>query len=301
MKNKTLLVLAAGMGSRFGGLKQIEPIGPNGEFIIHYSVYDAIKSGFNKIVFVIKEENLNIFKEKIGKYIEEKVKVEYVFQKNNNLEGLDLDIKREKPWGTAHAILSAKDVINENFLIINADDFYGLDAYEVASKYLELMDENTTNYGIVGYNIKNTVNNTEEVKRGIIKEENGDVKEIIESKLKRIEDNKYLATPLNLSESFYLTDNTIVSMNMICFTKEIFKYLSSNFKKFINDNKNDLLTCEYLIPEVLSKSIKENIAKVKLLKTNSVWHGMTYKEDKIILVNEINKLIENNKIPKNLF
>lgn len=301
MKNKTLLVLAAGMGSRFGGLKQIEPIGPNGEFIIHYSIYDAIKVGFNKVVFVIKKENLSIFKEKIGKYLENIVEVVYVFQEIENLEDFDIgNIKRIKPWGTSHALLAAKNVINENFLTINADDFYGYDAYKVASAFLDEIDERKRNYGLVAYNLSNTINNLNEVKRGLVKEKNGYITEIIESKIELLNDN-FVATPLNEKESFIVNKNDKASMNMICFTKEIFKYLSDSLKIFLNENKNDLINCEYLLPETLSKSIKENNCTVKLLNTTSIWHGITYKEDKDLLVNEINKLIENNIYPKNLF
>ena len=167
-KDLTLLIMAAGMGSRFGGLKQIEPFGPNGEFIIDYSIYDAIKAGFNKIVFIIKEENYAIFRETVGKRIEDKVKVEYVFQKLENIpKEFILPKDRVKPLGTAHAILASKNVIKENFAVINSDDFYGRDAFNVIANFLRNNDYNT--YGLVGYKVINTLTENGSVKRGVCK------------------------------------------------------------------------------------------------------------------------------------
>ena len=187
MKDKTLLILAAGMGSRFGGLKQMEPLGPNGEFIIDYSIFDAVRNGFNKIVFIIKEEHLQIFKDTIGKRIEKKlneknVKVEYVFQNTKNIENrAELPKDRIKPYGTAHAILCAKDVVKEPFVIINADDFYGNDAFKAISEYIENNDKKEL--GLVGYNVINTLTENGSVKRGICETENGKLVRIIESSI----------------------------------------------------------------------------------------------------------------------
>jgi len=301
MKNKTLLVMAAGMGSRFGGLKQIEPVGPNGEFIIDYSVYDAIKAGFNKVVFIIKEENLDIFKETIGSRLENKIKVEYVFQKNEDLPlGYTYPNERTKPWGTSHAILAAKDFVNENFVVINSDDFYGADAYVKASEFLDSIKEDAKEYALIGYEVGNTILDDKEVKRGICMHQNDIVENIIESKVVR-KDNKIIATPLNEDYTFEINEEQVVSMNMFCFTKEIFKYLEENFKKFLDENKENILTCEYLIPDSIAKCISEKKAVLKYIKTNAKWFGITYKEDKEKLVNEINNLIEKQILPKKLF
>lgn len=300
MKEKTLLIMAAGMGSRFGGLKQIEPVGPNGEFIIDYSIYDAIKAGFNKVVFVIKKENEEIFKETVGNRVSKYIKVEYAFQDINDLpEGFEKPVDREKPWGTSHAILSAKNLINHNFAIINADDFYGRDAYQVISKFLD-EDFNDNIYCVIGYLIKNTLSNVGSVKRGVCRENNGYLTELIESSVERV-DNTILASPLNGDEPFYITEDTLVSMNMLGFNTSIFKYLEDNFKLFLEKNKDNILKCEYLIPDSVFDAMNNKFCSVKLLGTTAKWQGITYKEDKQTLVDEINELIELGVYPKKLW
>lgn len=292
----TLVIMAAGMGSRFGGLKQIEPIGPNGEFIIDYSIFDAIKTGFDKVVFIIKEENYDIFKDTIGKRIEGKIKVEYVFQKNDSFLGnYTYPEDRKKPWGTAHAILCCKDKVDENFAIINADDFYGRDAYEVISRFLK-ENNNPNTYAMVGYKIKNTISDNGSVKRGICEEKDGNLVKIIESSITS-ENNKIVASPLDGSPSFEVKDDEVTSMNMFGFTKEIFKYLEEGFKEFLDKNKDNLSSCEYLIPEVVFNLIKKGIVNVKVLKTNAKWLGITYKEDKEKVMGELKKLHEENVYP----
>ena len=217
---KTLLVMAAGMGSRFGGLKQIEPMGPNGEFLIDYSVYDAKLAGFTKIVFIIKEENYDIFKETIGKRIEPYIETEYVFQDDSNLKEKYKDLQtRVKPLGTGHAILCAKDKVKTPFAIINADDFYGRDAYVVASKYLDKIDDK--HYAVVGYKVGKTLSPNGAAKRGICKEENGKLKDLIESSVEKIDD-KIIAKPLDGDTEFTVEDDSLVSMNMLLFTPKIF-------------------------------------------------------------------------------
>lgn len=295
MKEKTLLVMAAGMGSRFGGLKQVEPVGPNGEFIIDYSVYDAIEAGFNKVVFIIKKENYEIFRETIGKRIEDKIKVEYVFQENDNLPlGYTNPLERVKPWGTAHAILCAKEYIKGNFLVINADDFYGKEAYLKASAFLDNIAEDSKNYAIIGYEVAKTINDTGSVKRGVLKTKDGYVTDIIESLVEN-KDNEFIAYPLDNSKSFSIKENDLVSMNMLCLTKEIMVDIEEGFTSFLDKNKDNILKCEYLIPDVLDENIKSKKALVKVIKTKAKWLGVTYKEDKEIVVKEINKLIEEGK------
>ena len=287
----TLVILAAGMGSRFGGLKQIEPIDEYGHFIIDYSIYDAIREGFTKVVFIIKRENYDIFRETIGKRIEKKIEVEYVFQEIDNLpEGYSVPEGRIKPWGTAHAILCAKDKVDENFAIINADDFYGRDAYHVISKFMKNNNthDNILRYAMAGYKVKNTLTENGSVKRGVCEEENGYLTNIIECKVEKV-DSEIIATPLEGGNSFKVLEDAPVSMNMFAFTKDIFKYLEEGFPLFLDKHKEDIDTCEYLIPSVVFEEIENKIATVEVLKTNAIWQGITYKEDKEKVVKEIKK------------
>ena len=268
---KSLVILAAGMGSRFGGLKQIEPLGPNGEFIMDYSIYDAIKAGFEKVVFVIKEENYDIFKSTIGSRVEDKIKVEYAFQAND-VEGVPSE--RIKPLGTGHAIMCTEKFIDGPFMIINADDYYGVDAYNKASSFLSDMKDNE--YGLVGYKVCNTITDNGSVKRGICKVEDGYLKDIVESKIYK-DGNTIKANPLDTDEEFEISSDTLVSMNMLLFNETLFKYLNEDFKEFLS--KADLEKDEFLIPNVLDKHIKNGDIKVKVIDTTATWYGVTYKED----------------------
>ena len=296
---KTLLVMAAGMGSRFGGLKQIEPMGPNGEFLIDYSVYDAKLAGFTKIVFIIKEENYDIFKETIGKRVEPYIETEYVFQDDSNLKEKYKDLQtRVKPLGTGHAILCAKDKVKTPFAIINADDFYGRDAYVVASKYLDKIDDK--HYAVVGYKVGKTLSPNGAAKRGICKEENGKLKDLIESSVEKIDD-KIIAKPLDGDTEFTVEDDSLVSMNLLLFTPKIFDYLEEKLTKFLEANKNDLSKCEFLIPDVVKDAIREGKVEVDLLSTNAIWHGVTYKEDKEEVVKAIDELIKEKVYPNKLW
>ena len=295
----TLVIMAAGMGSRFGGLKQIEPVGPNGEFIIDYSIYDAMKYGFTKVVFIIKEENYEVFKQTVGHRFEDKIQVEYVFQKNDNIpSGYSLDSQRVKPLGTAHAILCCKNVVNEPFVVINSDDSYGSDAYLQASKFIkELADDKL--YGMIGYQIGNTLTENGSVKRGYCQQENGYLKNLIESKVYR-ENDKIKVEPLDGKEPFYAMDNDLVSMNMFIFNPNIFNYLEEQFVEFFEQNKDDLSTCEYLIPDVVFNCIQRDGVKVKVVNTEAVWHGVTYKEDKEQVVNYIADEIRKGNYPEKI-
>ena len=296
---KTLLVMAAGMGSRFGGLKQIVPMGPNGEFLIDYSIYDAKLAGFTKVVFIIKEENYNLFKETVGKRVESHIETEYVFQDAGNLEEAYPTLKeRVKPLGTGHAILCAKDKIDTPFAIINADDFYGRDAYFVASKYLDTIDDE--HYAVVGYSVSKTLSPNGAAKRGICREENGELVDLIESSVERV-NGEIVASPLNGSEPFKVTEDTLVSMNLLLFTPQIFEVLEKKLTVFLEENKEDLSKCEFLIPDVIRTAMNEKAVTVDLLKTDSVWHGVTYREDKEEVVTAINKLIEEKIYPNKLW
>lgn len=293
--------MAAGMGSRFGGLKQIEAMGPTGEFIIDYSVYDAILAGFTKIVFIIKKENFEVFKETIGKRVEGKIKVEYVFQELNNLpSGYQIPSNRQKPLGTAQAILCCKDIVKTPFAIINADDFYGRDAYFKASEYLQILDQNSTDYGMIAYHIKNTITDNGLVKRGICKVKNGYLTDLIESKTGWV-DGKILAYPLNGDSPFEVEENQTVSMNMLLFTPTIFSFIETYFPLFLEENKDQLDTCEYLIPDLLEKLLKKKEATTKVIETTATWYGITYKEDKPIVQEALQKLTEECIYPINLW
>lgn len=293
----TLVILAAGIGSRFGGLKQMTPFGPCGEFIIDYSVYDAIKVGFKKVVFVIKEENYEDFRNTIGKRVSKYIDVSYVFQKVDDIP-FDLDFKREKPWGTAQAILACKDVIKENFCVINADDFYGIDSFKCAYNFLSNLNEEN-HFGLIGFEVLNTLTENGSVKRGVLNINDNKLLSITESKIELIDD-KIHCISLEDKNEFDITSNTLVSMNMILFTPKIFDYLESDFKEFLKTIK-DNLNEEFLIPIMIDKHIKNNDINVSVIKTKSRWYGVTYKEDVISVINAINELIDNNEYKYNLW
>lgn len=301
-KDIILVILAAGMGSRFGGLKQIEPMGPNGEFIIDYSVFDAIKAGFTKIVFLIKRENYELFKETIGARVEPYIKTEYAFQELNNLPvGYFLPDERVKPLGTAHAVLCCKDFVNENFAMINSDDFYGREAFIKAYEYLSNLDNNSSNYGMIGYKVVNTLTENGSVKRGVCNiDSNGYLTNIIESKVEKV-DGVITASPLDGSDKFVVSEGSTVSMNFLLFTPGIFNYIEEFFPKFFDDNRNNLLTSEYLIPDVLSNLIADGKVTTRVIPTSANWYGVTYKEDTPYVKEAINGLVNNGEYNVNLW
>lgn len=301
-KDVTLVILAAGMGSRFGGLKQIEPMGPSDEFIIDYSVYDAIKAGFNKIVFIIKRENYELFKETIGKRVEPHIKVEYAFQELNNLpEGFSITEDRVKPLGTAHAVLCAKNFVNEPFAMINSDDFYGRDAFIKAYDFLSTTNSTSSKYGMIGYMVANTLTENGSVKRGVCDVDDNDyLKSITESKVERV-NNEIIANPLDGSDSFVVGEEDTVSMNYLLFTPSIFDYIEEGFSDFFINNKDNLLTSEYLIPDVVSKLINEGKASMKVIRTSASWHGVTYREDTPDVKASIRKLVDKGEYNSNLW
>ncbi|MBR4830558.1 MAG: nucleotidyltransferase [Bacilli bacterium] len=293
-----LLIMAAGMGSRFGGLKQIEPMGPNGEFIIDYSIYDAVKAGFSKVIVIIKKENYELFKETIGKRVEGHIPVDYVFQELTDVPSfVKIPETREKPWGTAQAIYAARDKITEDFLVINSDDFYGRDAFMVAANFLK--SDRECKYATIGYEAINTMTNNGSVKRGVIESDNDNLKNIIESKLEFTED-KILASPLDGSDPFYIEGNRLVSVNLLTFDLSIFPYLKERMDIFFKENENNLETCEFLIPTELGIAVNYG-KEVKVLNTTSIWHGVTYKEDTPLVKDAIKSLIDNNIYPNNLW
>lgn len=292
----TLLILAAGMGSRFGGLKQIEPIGPNGEFIIDYSIYDAKRAGFRKIVFVIKEEMYDDFKATIGKRIEGQIEVDYVFQKIDDIPS-DKKFDRVKPWGTGQAILCAKDKIDENFAVINADDFYGRSAFVSAYDFLTKHKDNE--FGLVGYRAINTVTENGTVKRGVCNIENKKLVGINESVIERRGDVIHCHSLIN-DEDYDIDFNYKVSMNLFLFTPKLFEFLENDFREFFDNMKNEE-TSEFLITEVLDKYIKNKEITIEVIDTDSVWYGVTYKEDKEDVVKAIGKMINEGIYSSNLW
>ena len=294
-----LLIMAAGMGSRFGGLKQIAPMGPNDEFIIDYSIYDAIKEGFSKVVFIIKEENYEVFKETIGSRVEPHIPVEYVFQKIDNIpDFVKIPEERIKPWGTAHAIYCAKDAITEPFLVINADDFYGNNAFKVAAEFLKNSKEKE--YATIGYEAIKTMTENGSVKRGVIFTKDEQLDSIVESSIIE-EGNEIACTPLNGSEPFKISKDALVSMNMLLFDPSLFAYLDEKIVEFFKNNEDNLEKCEFLIPDILDQSNKEGYATVKVLHTDATWYGVTYKEDTENVRKSIKQLVDNNEYPNDLW
>ncbi|MFW5822475.1 MAG: nucleotidyltransferase family protein [Tangfeifania sp.] len=295
----TLLILAAGMGSRFGGLKQVEPVGPNGEAIIDYSIFDAIRAGFGKVVFVIRESFADAFQEKFGDKLAGKIEVEYVFQELGNLpKGFKLPEGREKPWGTAHAILVARDVINEPFCALNADDFYGFNAYKVMADFLK-ESANPKEYSMVGYKLENTLSDFGSVSRGICQvNQNDELESIVETKKIFKRGDKIISEGPDGSEE-ELTGNETVSMNIWGFKTSIFPVLEEKFIQFLR-TEIDKPKSEMYIPSVVFEMINEGKATVKVLKTDSPWFGVTYKEDKPAVVNKIKSLIKKGYYPSEI-
>lgn len=289
-----LVIMAAGMGSRFGGLKQIEPIGPNGEFIIDYNIYDAIQNGFDRVVLIVKKEQEEIFKETIGKRLEHHIKVEYVYQEPN-IHGVT--IERTKPWGTAQAILCTKDTVKGPFAVINSDDYYGADCFKVLHDFLVNIKPNEC--GTVGYNVLKTITDSGSVKRGVLEEKDNIVTKITESLIEK-KDNKIFATKLGTNDLTEISTDTRVSMNALAFTPDIFNHLETGLKQFIK-NAKDLTKDEYLIPELIQNKITSNELTLKMINTTAQWFGMTYREDLPLVKEKINKYIKEGLYPNNLW
>jgi UTP-glucose-1-phosphate uridylyltransferase len=304
MIKPTLVVMAAGMGSRYGGLKQIDPVGPNGEIIIDYSIYDALKAGFGKVVFIIKEERKEDFHEKIGVKIEKLVEVQYVFQKLEDLpEGFKVPEGRIKPWGTAQAVLSCRDVVNTPFAVINSDDFYGSSTFKVIHDYLVNAKDSKDfyDYSMVGFMIENTLTDNGHVARGVCTVDNeGYLKKIHErTQIEKFGDTaKYTEDNNTWIE---IPDGSTVSMNTWGFTPSIFSELEGKFPEFLESSKDNPLKAEYFLPSVVDSLIAEGKAKVKVLTSKEQWYGVTYQEDKPLVKEAIRKLIENEVYPENLW
>lgn len=300
MEKPTLVILAAGMGSRYGGLKQMDTFTPEGDTIIDFSIYDALQAGFGKFVFIIRKSFEKEFKAAISKKLKGKAEVAYVYQELENVPEKYINPERTKPWGTGHALLMAKDTVKENFAIINADDFYGKEAFDVMAKSLMKKDKTSYNFNTMAYLLKNTVSDYGFVSRGECQvDEKGYLKDVterthiekVDGKLMRKDDNgKFI--PIH--------EDTIVSMNFWGFTPKCFEFGTSLFEEFLEANQENI-KAEFYIPSVVNEILKSGIATVEVLKSNAKWFGVTYKEDKEIVQDAIGKLKANNVYPQNLW
>ena len=297
----TLFVLAAGMGSRYGGLKQLDGLGPNGETIMDYSIFDAIRGGFGKLVFVIRKSFEQDFREKILSKYEHHIPVELVFQDLNDLpEGFTCPEGRQKPWGTAHATRAARNMVREPFAVINADDFYGRDSFAVIGKWLSELDNTQNQYCMVGYRVGNTLSESGSVARGVCETSaEGYLTGVVErTAIERIDgDIQFIDEN---GQKVVLEENTPVSMNMWGFTPDYFTHSEEYFKEFLRANVGNL-KAEYFIPLMVNKLITEGTATVKVLDTTAKWFGVTYAADRQGVVDKIQALVDAGEYPNKLF
>lgn len=298
----TLLVLAAGMGSRYGSLKQLDGLGPNNETIMDYSIYDAIRAGFGKVVFVIRKSFESDFREKILSKYENQIPVELVYQDIDNLpEGFSVPEGREKPWGTNHAVMMAKNVIKEPFAVINADDFYGKESYKVLAQKLTSVNDKKGDYCMVGYRVGNTLSESGSVARGVCQvNEKDQLTGVVErTAIERNKNGEIAFTDENGIECT-LNENTPVSMNMWGFTPDYFEYSDKLFVKFLEEKGRDLKS-EFFIPLVVNELVSQHLATVQVLDTPAQWFGVTYVNDRQGVVDRIKALVDKGEYPSKLF
>ena len=300
----TLVILAAGMGSRYGGMKQLDPMNDDGDFIIDFSIYDAIKSGFDRVVFIIKEENLNDFKETVGNRINKYIDVEYAFQRISDVpDWFNLPADRTKPWGTTQAIMSIIGIVNEPFAVINSDDFYGREAFEILAKHLQNVDVNNQvkpQFCMAGYKLRNTVTEHGAVNRGVCNiNDCGHLVNITETREIVPVGNDKAEYPCG-DKKIELNLDTVVSMNCWGFTPDLFPYLSAEFNRFLKDISNPIKDESYLT-DVVDIMIKSDACDVVVYNTNASWLGVTYQQDKPAVVAGIKKLIDDGVYPEHLW
>ncbi len=299
MAKPTLLVLAAGIGSRYGSLKQLDTLGPNGETIIDYSVFDAIRAGFGKVVFIIRHHIESEFRNVFLNRFLDRIEVDYVFQEIENIpSGILIHPERKKPWGTGHAVLMAKEIINEPFAVINADDFYGAEAFQVMADFLQSAVD--TNYAMVGYQIENTLSEYGNVSRGVCEIADGYLVRIDERINIARNERDTIAYFDEMGASFTLFPNTVVSMNFWGFTPGFFQQLQNSFDEFIVSNAQTLKS-EFYIPTVVNKLLNQGAARVKVLESTADWFGITYREDKENAAATLQKLINRKIYPSQLW
>lgn len=304
MSDPTLVVMAAGMGSRYGGLKQIDPVGPNGEIILDYSAYDAIKAGFGKIVFIIRRDLEEIFRDKIGSSLEKRVDVAYVFQELTNLPtSFSLPEGRTKPWGTGHAVLSCKGAVDTPFAVINADDFYGASAFSSLATYLRGAkdQEGIHDYCMVGYALQNTLSKNGSVARGICDVTPDGFLTDIRERTRIAQFSKTIRYTENGEDWVDLAPDVIVSLNTWGFTLSIFDELESGFGPFLSRHSDNITKAEYFLPEVVGNLVKTGKATVKVLPTDEKWYGVTYQEDRPLIQAAIREMINRGTYPGNLW
>ena len=293
MKNLSLLVMAAGMGSRYGGLKQLDQVGPNGETIIDYSVYDAIKAGFTKVVFIIRKDFEDQFKSQITEKYSEKINVAFAFQNLDDLPDSFLcPDGREKPWGTGHAILSAKELIDAPFVVINGDDFYGQESFNVIADYY---NNGGNQFSMVAFRLDKTLSSHGAVTRGVCDIKSKKLISVIETEDIEKKEKKILS-----NRDITFNGSEPVSMNMWGFLPSLFNYLSKGFIEFLNAEGNELKS-EYLIPSVINNLIQNKLEEIHVLRSNASWFGVTYKQDKPEVKRKINELINSGIYPSHLF
>jgi NDP-sugar pyrophosphorylase family protein len=296
----TLLILAAGMASRYGSMKQIQSFGPGGETIMDYSIYDAIRAGFKKVVFIIRKEFAQDFQGIFEEKLKGKVEIDYVYQDLNAfVDGFQVPADRSKPWGTAHAVLCARDQVKEPFAVINADDFYGRDAFEKAYKFLT-GDVNAKTYSIIGYELLKTLSDHGTVNRGVCQVDNeGNLTGIAERlNISRQEDGRIICD--DGQEPKEIPVDSKVSMNFWCFDNSIFSYSQTLFKEFLAESGNQPKS-EFFIPIVADRFINDKVGKIKVIPTSSQWFGVTYKEDAPAVTESLNKLVESGEYPPRLW
>ena len=304
MKKPVLVIMAAGMGSRYGGLKQIDPVDEQGHVIIDFSIYDAIRAGFEKIVFIIKKENETDFKETIGARVSKFAQVEYVYQELERLpEGFTVPEGRQKPWGTGHAILCCEDVIDGPFAVINSDDYYGPNGFKMLYDFLTTeVDGDRYNYAMIGYIIENTLTDHGSVSRGVCETDGNNHLTVINERTNVIKKDDHAAYSEDKVTWVDIPKGTTVSMNMWGFTESIMDVLKDGFAKFMREEVPDnLMKSEYFIPKVVGKLVTEGKADVTILTSEDKWFGVTYKEDKEHVVNAVKKLKEDGVYPTELW
>jgi len=307
MTAPTLIIMAAGIGSRYGGLKQVDPIGPNGEVIIDYSIYDALQAGFGKVVFLIRRDIEELFREKIGRKIEQRVETCYVFQELNAIPaGFSVPVERKKPWGTGHAVLCCRQAVQTPFAAINADDFYGKKAFRILGGYLKALTEQEItgmpySYSMVGYVLRNTLSEHGSVARGVCQATPDGYLAGIQERTRIETFGDAIRTTENGADWLELPAESIVSMNMWGFTPSVFTELEQRFKTFLKNNASNPIKSEFFLPNVVNELLIDGKARVKILPTDEKWFGVTYPDDRPLVQAAIQRMIEQGNYPSNLW
>ena len=295
----TLLILAAGIGSRYGGVKQMDQIGPSGESIIDYSIFDAIRAGFGKVVFVLNPKIIEDFKSIYEPRLKGKIETEFILQELHNIpEGIPFNPERIKPWGTGHAVLVAKDYINEPFAVINADDFYGRHAYSLITDFLVNLENDEAKYAMVGYKLKNTLSENGTVSRGVCQANDGLLTDVVERTSIIRKGNDIVFN--DDGNDMLIDEDSVVSMNFWGFTPKYFEQSERDFRIFIKKNSNQL-KAEFYIPSVVNNLIESGEATCNVLTSNDQWFGVTYQEDKPVTIEKVRRLVEDGVYPENLW